>query len=550
VLVTADALPGVRLVVVPPPPEQDALRTDVAVLLGRARRGPLGVPVRVESWPEFRRWFGPADGAAATPFAARGFFENGGRTAWILRVGGPGRAASTVWTLGAPTPSGLRPRYQVIATSPGSWADHTRVQIRYQASSVAGSPSMRVRIIAPEEPVESFASIRPEELTERLSASRLVRFLPLDPGVLGVPGEPGARRRDEPAGSLVRTWELVLGQPAVGSAEDPTQYRGVDDPPDAADYRQAVEAMANLAEPALVAVPDLLDDLPEPIRDDALADLLSTVSALQDRLLVLDLPRDVPTGTAAAGQVAVRALGPEPSGPSAEAAARWVSELRLGTAEPLRQCAAVYHPRLQIRRTPDGPDDALRTVPAAGHVMGVIARMDAERGPHHTPANAVLLEAVDIDPRFPTPQQAILFEEGVNLLRCVPGLGLRVWGGRTLAEAGGGRYIAHRRLVHLLERTIRGVAGPLVFEINGPQLRLALVRGVTSLLLQSFRSGALAGSRPEDAFRVTCDERNNPPEQPPDLVVCDVDVAPAAPMEFITIRLVLGQDRGLEVLES
>jgi phage tail sheath protein FI len=81
-------------------------------------------------------------------------------------------------------------------------------------------------------------------------------------------------------------------------------------------------------------------------------------------------------------------------------------------------------------------------------------------------------------------------------------------------------------------------------------LRLALVRGVTSVLLSAFRSGALAGSRPEQAFRVKCDDENNPADQDPGLVVCDVELTPATPMEFINIRLVLGQDRGLEVLEA
>jgi uncharacterized protein len=183
-------------------------------------------------------------------------------------------------------------------------------------------------------------------------------------------------------------------------------------------------------------------------------------------------------------------------------------------------------------------------------VLGLIARLDGERGAHHTPANAVLLDAVDLRSTLPEPQQERLFAAGVNLLRCAPGRGLRVWGGRTLAAPGVGGFVAHRRLVHLLVRAMRRVAEPLVFDVNGPELRLALVRGVTSVLLEAFRSGALAGSRAEQAFRVKCDDENNPPSQDPGLVVCDVEVAPANPMEFIQLRLVLGQDRGLEVIEA
>ena len=353
----------------------------------------------------------------------------------------------------------------------------------------------------------------------------------------------------------MREWDLLLGSPPGAQAGDPQASLGTDAAPGAADYRLAAQTAAELPEPALLAAPDLTGDLGDgsiPV----LADLLVAVQPLQDRLVVLDIPGQMgPPARWPAGQVALRSTGPDPCGPSADAAIGWVNDLRsavrqrAGSDQPL-SCAAVYHPRLRLRANPDGTDDSLVTTPSAGHVLGVIARLDAERGPHHTPANAVLLEAVDLDPGFPVPQQVRLFEAGVNLLRCSPGRGIQVWGGRTLSTAPGGLYIAHRRLLHLLVRAIRGVAGPLVFEVNGPQLRLTLVRGITSVLLAAFRTGALAGDRPEEAFQIVCDERNNPPEQAPELVVCDVEVAPAMPMEFIRIRVILGQERGLEVLES
>jgi hypothetical protein len=90
----------------------------------------------------------------------------------------------------------------------------------------------------------------------------------------------------------------------------------------------------------------------------------------------------------------------------------------------------------------------------------------------------------------------------------------------------------------------------LVFDVNGPELRLTLVRALTSVLLEAFRAGALKGTRPEQAFEVRCDDTTNPPEQDPGLLVCEVAVAPAAPMEFIRLRLLLGQEGRLEVIEA
>ena len=139
------------------------------------------------------------------------------------------------------------------------------------------------------------------------------------------------------------------------------------------------------------------------------------------------------------------------------------------------------------------------------------------------------------------------------MLKCSPGRGLLVWGGRVLGALDNqlGGFLAHRRLIHVLVRAIRRVAEPLVFDTNGPQLWLAFVRSITSVLLEAYRAGALKGVRPEEAFQVKCDAETNPPEQVDNgLCVCEVKLAPAVPMEFITLRVAVSGDGTLEVFES
>ncbi|HXU34215.1 MAG TPA: phage tail protein, partial [Thermoanaerobaculia bacterium] len=75
-------LPGVRFTAVPRPTAPSPLRSDVAGFLGRTRRGPVGVPVRVEGYRAAVREFGGLDGEAVTSYAIRGYFENGGEVAW------------------------------------------------------------------------------------------------------------------------------------------------------------------------------------------------------------------------------------------------------------------------------------------------------------------------------------------------------------------------------------------------------------------------------------------------------------------------------------
>src|SRR5215470_721258 len=181
---TSAALPGVSLTVVPRGSEEEPLRTDVAAFLGRTRRGPVNTPVRVESWNDVVGMFGPPDGSSATPYALRGFFENGGRTAWVLRVSGPAQTASAPLAAGEDrgVPGMPEGRYRVVATSPGSWANGGRVAVRYQASTVAGPPTVTVRVLVPGEPAEIFAGLPPAEVAGRLAASRLVRFIRLADG--------------------------------------------------------------------------------------------------------------------------------------------------------------------------------------------------------------------------------------------------------------------------------------------------------------------------------------------------------------------------------
>jgi phage tail sheath protein FI len=193
----------------------------------------------------------------------------------------------------------------------------------------------------------------------------------------------------------------------------------------------------------------------------------------------------------------------------------------------------------------------MRNVPPSGHVAGVISRLDRQRGAHHTPANAEIYGTVDITQRFDYIEQSRLNTAGVNLLRCSSGNGVLVWGGRTLNLDVERRYVVYRRLIHRLVRAIRRVAEPLVFDINGPELWLALARSITTVLLEAWRAGALKGDQASEAFRVKCDEELNTAEER-DLgrVHCEIDVAPATPMEFIQLRVSLSADGRLEVFES
>jgi uncharacterized protein len=64
----------------------NAIRTDIAAFVGIAERGVLHTPVRVTSWEQFQTAFGNFIPNGYLAYSAKGFFENGGQTCYIVRV--------------------------------------------------------------------------------------------------------------------------------------------------------------------------------------------------------------------------------------------------------------------------------------------------------------------------------------------------------------------------------------------------------------------------------------------------------------------------------
>jgi hypothetical protein len=501
-------VPGVRFAVAPAP-AAPALRSDVAGFLGRARRGPVGRPVRVVGQREYRRLFGGLTLDAVMPYGVRGYFENGGQVAHVIRLAGPAvQTAGSLLTIGTALPPSSRfvaQQYAWRATSPGAWAEGTEVAIDYRREGVDGRPEVDVSVRAPGEPPELFTNIDPAEFPRQLSSALV---------------EVEAVGATPPAGPAPGPRRLSFGFALTG---------GTDDPPRLPEYQAAVAALADVSEPALVAAPDLHFDLTtDDERYAVLGAALRGATDLHDRLVLVDAP---------------------PGHDDARQALAWLDGLRAGADPDTLRAGTAYHPHLWVPDPLGGPAAPQRLLPPSGLVAGVVSRLDRERGAHHTPANAPVLDAVDVSRVYDDDDSALLDAGHVNLLVCRCGRGLQVWGGRTLERVDPtGRFVAHRRLLHRLVRAIRRVAEPLVFDGNTPRLWLTLTRAITAVLLEAFRAGALRGARPEEAFRVQCDEQTNPPAER-DLGRCVslISVAPAVPMEFITLRIAVSTDGSIEV---
>ncbi|MGW7578575.1 phage tail sheath C-terminal domain-containing protein [Streptomyces sp. NPDC054765] len=202
--------------------------------------------------------------------------------------------------------------------------------------------------------------------------------------------------------------------------------------------------------------------------------------------------------------------------------------------------SALYYPWVKV----PGVDGSPRTVPPCGHIAGVWARTDAERGVFKAPANQNLRGVQELPVLLTDDRQGTLNDRGVNCLRDFPGRGLLVWGARTRSSSRDWKYLNVRRLVCFLSDSIRQSSTWAVFEPNDDRLWATLRHSVTSFLTDQWRQGALLGRTPDEAFYVVCDRTNNT-EATMDAgqVICDIGIAPVRPAEFVhfTITQIAGQ---------
>jgi hypothetical protein len=195
----------------------------------------------------------------------------------------------------------------------------------------------------------------------------------------------------------------------------------------------------------------------------------------------------------------------------------------------------VFDPATQLAQKNDG----LIYVPPSGHLAGVYARSDAQRGVHKAPANEAVLGAVGLRYALSKADQDQLNDNGVNLIRPLNGA-IRVWGARTVGGDANGefKYISTRRYFNYLRESIDEGTQWVVFEPNRPALWQRIIRSVSGFLLNEWRAGALFGETPKQAFFVRCDKETNPPEEiEAGKVITEIGVAIVRPAEFVIFRI-------------
>ena len=281
--------------------------------------------------------------------------------------------------------------------------------------------------------------------------------------------------------------------------------------------REGLEGVTATEEVTMVCVPDLMVMLGD-----------GNGNAAEQEKILRALQSKVVEGCENAGQR--MAILDAPPDRKPEEVLDWVLSSNLDS-----KFATMYWPWIEVL---DPITKRPIQVPPCGHVAGIWCRTDSTRGVHKAPANEVVLGANDLGYTLTGSEQDSLNRAGINCIRAFPGRGIRVWGARTLSSDPEWRYINVRRLFNFVSESIMQGTQWAVFEPNDAGLWLSLRISTANFLTRIWRSGALFGATPEQAFFVKCDEETNPPDMvEAGQVTVEVGIAPVKPAEFVVFRI-------------
>jgi len=501
----------------------EGVGTAVAAFVGLASTGPLNEPTLVTNWSQYVASFGGFTDGYYLAHSVYGFFNNGGTTCYVVRVGGVGPeqeaaagngsgGARGQLTTGKPSILGS---FNVAAIGPGS-----NGPISVEVADAEGDgPPERFKLLVREgdKVAETF------DVSAKRGSRYVVTQVRERSKLIEVKEAAGAQlaRPDNQTVTLEAPAPAAL--PAVPQAPaNPGIAEYIGD----SSARTGFGGLEAIDEVTMVSVPDLMSAYEngaiseESVRAVQLS-LISHCELMGDRVAILD--------------------------PLPGLNARDVRVWRQETAGYDSHYATLYYPWIKVF---DQATGQTRKVPPSGHMAGIWARNDAERGVHKAPANEVVRGAVDLELQITRGEQDLLNPIGVNCIRAFPGRGVRVWGARTLSSDPAWRYLNIRRYFNYLEESILLGTQWVVFEPNDSMLWARIRRNVSAFLTNEWRSGALFGQNVTESFYVKCDAETNPPESVDvGRVICEVGVAPVKPAEFVIFRLAQASGGGSELAE-
>jgi phage tail sheath protein FI len=512
----------------------EGVSTSTAAFLGATERGPE-TPYLITSWLEYQRWYGGLqNGYPDTlnlPYAVQGFFDNGGQRCYVARLTHQSASGQSEGGISKPIlPDSL---LQAAAIGRGPWGNNIVIKIVPASNAIKGTKTekwFRVFVlyyrtfpnpfVDPTDPAnlankdrktpdafEDYDNLtfNPSATNSVVSvinsASQLIRVWWVDPkNAAPLNQSPTPQRLGDDAGAATPPIPLDA-QDYAGSEDDRVFPTGV--LPEAPKGR-GLAALALIDEVAMLVAPDE-NQFPQ---NAVINQVIEQCQTLKDRFAIVSSPPNLP--------------------PTSPVLINPPLDTTFG---------AFYYPWIKIF---DLSQNQTILVPPSGHVTGIIAATDINRGVHKAPANEVVFDATDLEFPISAAAQGSLNPKGVNCIRDfrVANRGIRLWGARTMSSDPEWKYINVRRLFLFLEKSIDHGTQWVVFEPNDEPLWAKVRRNISNFLVRVWKSGALMGATEAEAFFVKCDRTTMTQDDIDNgRLICYIGVAPVKPAEFVIFRI-------------
>lgn len=514
----------------------EGVGTAMAAFIGFSERGPVNEPTFLSNWTQFVQTFGSFIPGGFLAHAVYGFFNNGGTMCYVTRLplgdadtdgAGAGREGAAARRQ-AQLPSGSAS----LPASVGGGA--VSLDITAAETGSAGS-DISVEVLPPT--AAEGQTARDDEFTIQVKRGDTVeRF------------ENVSFRKERRARNVVDVVNAESKLVRVAERESPATP--LEKMPVAGTYPLALAPEAAMpAAQSKIGTDVLIGDAAErtglnglEVAEDA------TMIIFPDLMALFQAGRIDMEGVQAVQQAMLDhaqlmhdrvAILDAPPGMSPQRVRDW----RMKEVNYDSKFAALYYPWIKVANPLGGGSSIM--VPPSGHMAGIWARNDAQRGVHKAPANEVVAGAIGLEYQTTAGEQAILNPVGVNVIRTFPGRGIRVWGARTISSDPSWRYLNVRRLFNYVEKSLLQGTQWAVFEPNDRHLWIRIRRDISAFLTRVWLDGALFGDTAAQAYYVKVDEENNPVEtRDVGQLIIEVGIAPVKPAEFVIIRVSQWQSGG------
>jgi hypothetical protein len=548
----------------------------IAGFVGLASKGPLDEPVLIGGWSEFVDVYGTSNEGFLGK-AVEGFFMNGGKCCYVVRIAHRAKANETPKPEHAACAERVmkdgwdKPTLKIRALNEGRWGNN--IWVRCQQTTAAKTLlTLDLEVGSGEARINSVKGFERGSLVrvyDRENSDYII-VTEVDGNTIRWASSTPIVRKYRAAGP---TFLEVLEFEVFASLRDRREvFRGLQISPLSRRYAQRVIN----EESQLIRIDDMKSPAPLP-KNLPVPAPAAKLAGGRDGIQVLTandfIGHDHGPGDRAGlmslqgvEQVALLAV-PDAmlsyqrlSGPEADQLVQRIHDAMVNMCENLKDrfaildlpstkdieevrkwrrrydtsYAALYYPWIALEGSHLGAK-----MPPSGHVAGVFARCDTTFGVFKAPGNEAVTGANGLSIALNEEHLGMLNSDGVNALRSLPGRGIRIWGARTLSDDPDWRYINVRRLFIMLRRSLEEGTQWTVFEPNDKGTWERLTRDVTQFLTKLWEGGYFAGAAPEQSFFVSCNEATNPPEvRDQGRMVMEVGVAPAIPTEYIIFDVV------------